>query len=48
MKILIFFKFLKCFEIFEILKCFENFERVVPLVRHAMGCLPGNNRVVTR
>ena len=23
-------------------------ERVVSLLRHAMGCLPGNNRVVTR
>jgi hypothetical protein len=33
---------------FIILKLYENFERVVPLLRHAMGCLPGNNRVVSR
>ena len=33
---------------FRILKFYEIFERVVSLLRHAMGCLPGNNRVVTR
>ena len=33
---------------FRILKFFEIFERVVSLLRHAMDCLPGNNRVVTR
>jgi hypothetical protein len=38
------------FEVIKILKYFkfyEIFERVVSLLRHAMGCLPGNNRVVT-
>jgi hypothetical protein len=33
---------------FRILKFYEIFERVVSLLRHALGCLPGNNRVVTR
>jgi hypothetical protein len=32
---------------FRILKFYEFFERVVSLLRHAMGCLPGNNRVVS-
>ena len=41
-------KIFKTFEIFEILKIFENFERVVSLLRHAMGCLPGFNRIATR
>jgi hypothetical protein len=27
---------------------FENLERVVSLLFPAMGCLPGNNRVVSR
>jgi hypothetical protein len=33
---------------FRILKFYEIFERVVSLLRHAMGWLAGNNRVVTR
>jgi hypothetical protein len=48
-------KFLENFELeifffidFRILKFYEIFERVVSLLRHAMGCLPGNNRVVTQ
>jgi hypothetical protein len=32
----------------KILKFYEIFERVVSLLRQAMGCLPGNNKVVTR
>ena len=60
MKILNFFRIFEIVEFFEnfelyflfidfsILKFYEIFERVVSLVRHAMGCLPGNNRVVTR
>jgi hypothetical protein len=31
---------------FRILKFYEIFERVASLLRHAMGCLLGNNRVV--
>jgi hypothetical protein len=40
--------FLFFFIDFRIWKFYEIFERVVSLLRHAMGCLPGNNRVVTR
>jgi hypothetical protein len=55
-KIWIFWKFWKYWKFwtliffidFRILKFYENFERVVSLLRHAMGCLPGNDRVVTR
>jgi hypothetical protein len=31
----------------KILKFYEIFERVVSLLFHAMGCLTGNNTVVT-
>jgi hypothetical protein len=58
LKFLKLFEILKFFENFEleifffidfrILKFYEIFERVVSLLRHAMGCLPGNNRVVTQ
>ena len=58
-KFWIFLKFLKFWKKFKfkiffffidfiILKFYEIFERVVFLLRHAMGCLQGNNRVVTR
>jgi hypothetical protein len=40
--------FLIFFIDFRILKFYDIFERVISLLKQAMGCLPGNNRVVTR
>jgi hypothetical protein len=42
------FNFFEIFIDFRILKFCVIFERVVSLLRHAMGCLPGNSRVVSR
>ena len=39
---------LEFYNFMKVLKFYEIFERVVSLLRHSMGCLPGNNRVVTR